>query len=246
MTSQGTAFLHAGQEYGRTKQWLGPGVPEQKYHELEDEAGNRFGYFIHDSYDSSDAINMFDWEKATDEAKYPENNKTREYTTGLIELRKSSDAFRLGDQSMVNSNVTLLQIPEVKAQDLVIAYKNKATDGTGHYYVFVNADNQSRTLTLSDDLSSGTVVVDNDEAGTTGVKAKSGFTLTSGSITLEPLTAVVIKMNAKIDDGGSGSNPGSGNGGGERAAIRLPIRERSQVKVSGSLTKSRCAAGKRR
>ncbi|MCT1399958.1 pullulanase [Paenibacillus sp. p3-SID867] len=214
LTSQGTAFLHAGQEYGRTKQWLGPGVPEQKYHELEDEAGNRFGYFIHDSYDSSDAINMFDWEKATDEAKYPENNKTREYTTGLIELRKSSDAFRLGDQSMVNSNVTLLQIPEVKAQDLVIAYKNKATDGTGHYYVFVNADNQSRTLTLSEDLSSGTVVVDNDEAGTTGVKAKSGFALTSGSITLEPLTAVVIKMNAKIDDGGNGSNPGSGNGGG--------------------------------
>lgn len=196
LTSQGTAFLHAGQEYGRTKQWLGPGVPEQKYHELEDEAGNRFGYFIHDSYDSSDAINMFDWEKATDEAKYPENNKTREYTTGLIELRKSSDAFRLGDQSMVNSNVTLLQIPEVKTQDLVIAYKNKATDGTGHYYVFVNADNQSRTLTLNEDLSSGTVVVDNDEAGTTGVKAKSGFTLTSGSITLEPLTAVVIKTDA--------------------------------------------------
>lgn len=214
LTSQGTAFLHAGQEYGRTKQWLGPGVPEQKYHELEDEAGNRFGYFIHDSYDSSDAINMFDWEKATDEAKYPENNKTREYTTGLIELRKSSDAFRLGDQSIVNSNVTLLQIPEVKAQDLVIAYKNKATDGTGHYYVFVNADNQSRTLTLNEDLSSGTVVVDNDEAGTAGVKAKSGFTLTAGSITLEPLTAVVIKMNAKIDDGGNGSNPGSGNGSG--------------------------------
>lgn len=214
LTSQGTAFLHAGQEYGRTKQWLGQGVPEQKYHELEDEAGNRFGYFIHDSYDSSDAINMFDWEKATDETKYPENNKTREYTTGLIELRKSSDAFRLGDQSMVNSNVTLLQIPEVKAQDLVIAYKNKATDGTGNYYVFVNADNQSRTLTLSEDLTSGTVVVDNDEAGTTGVKAKSGFTLSSGSITLEPLTAVVIKMKAKIDDGGNGSNPGSGNGNG--------------------------------
>ena len=35
------------------------------------------------------------------------------------------------------------------------------------------------------------------------------------------------------------ANPGSGNGGGERAAIRLPIRERSQVKVSGSLTKAR-------
>ncbi|EFU43225.1 pullulanase, extracellular [Paenibacillus vortex V453] len=213
LTSQGTSFLHAGQEYGRTKQWKAPGVPEQKYHELVDETGKGFGYFIHDSYDSSDAINMFDWEKATNEVKYPENNKTREYTTGLIELRKSSDAFRLGDKSAVDSNVTLLQIPEVKAQDLVIAYKNKATDGTGSYYVFVNADNQSRSLTLSEDLTSGTVLVDNDEAGTVGVKAKSGFALTAGSITLEPLTAVVIKTDAK-SGGGNGSNPGSGSGSG--------------------------------
>jgi pullulanase/glycogen debranching enzyme len=64
LTSQGTAFIHAGQEFGRTKQWLGEGVPEQKYHELSDSDGNSFGYFIHDSYDSSDAINKFDWEKA--------------------------------------------------------------------------------------------------------------------------------------------------------------------------------------
>lgn len=196
LTSQGTAFLHAGQEYGRTKQWKGQGVPEQKYHELFDENGNSFGYFIHDSYDSSDAINMFDWTKATDAVQFPENNKTREYTTGLIELRKSTDAFRLGDRDLVNSNVTLLQIPEVQAKDLVIAYKNKATDGTGLYYVFVNADNRERSLTLSEDLTSGQVLVDDDEASTSGVASKSGFTLTSGSITLKPLTAVVIKMNA--------------------------------------------------
>lgn len=196
LTSQGTAFLHAGQEYGRTKQWLGEGVPEQKYHELTDETGKPFGYFIHDSYDSSDAINKFDWTKATDAVKFPENNKTREYTAGLIKLRKSTDAFRLGDQSMVNSNVTLLQIPEVKAQDLVIAYKNKATDGTGSYYVFVNADSKSRTLTLSEDLTAGTVLVDNDEAGTAAVTEVSGFSLTPGNITIDPLTAVVIKTEA--------------------------------------------------
>ncbi|NMO97570.1 pullulanase [Paenibacillus lemnae] len=193
LTSQGTAFLHAGQEYGRTKQWLAPGKPQQKFHELKDEAGNPFGYFVHDSYDSSDAINKFDWQKATNEQAYPENHITKEYTAGLIELRKSSDAFRLGDQEMVNSNVTLLSIPEVQSQDLVIAYKNKATDGTGSYYVFFNADKQSRTLTLTEDLTAGTVVVDNDEAGTTAVSAPSGFALTANSITLEPLTAVVIK-----------------------------------------------------
>ncbi|UNK18824.1 pullulanase [Paenibacillus sp. N3/727] len=196
LTSQGTAFLHAGQEYGRTKQWKGEGVPEQKYHELKDESGKAFGYFVHDSYDSSDAINMFEWNKATNGVKYPENYKTKQFTAGLIELRKSTDAFRLGSQSLVNSNVTLLQASEVKDQDLIIAYKNKATDGTGVYYVFVNADQKERTLTLREDLTPGIVLVDQDEAGTTGVSTKSGFTLTSKSITLEPLTSVVIKMES--------------------------------------------------
>ncbi|RIX51436.1 pullulanase [Paenibacillus nanensis] len=196
LTSQGTSFLHAGQEYGRTKQWLGAGVPEQKYHALEDESGNVFGYFIHDSYDSSDAINKFDWAKATDAAAYPVNHVTGEYTKGLIALRKSTDAFRLGDQDLVNTNVTLIDAPEIADNDLVIGYKNEAMDGSGHYYVFINADSTGRTLTLSEDLTSGIVVVDNDEAGTAAVASPSGFQLTADAITLDPLSAVVIRMDA--------------------------------------------------
>ncbi|WP_245237150.1 pullulanase, partial [Paenibacillus ihuae] len=198
LTSQGTAFLQAGQEYGRTKQWLGTGVPEQKYTELKDAAGKSFGYFIHDSYDSSDAINKFDWAKVTDEVNFPVQNTTKDYTAGLIKLRKSTDAFRLGDMSMVNSNVTLIQAPEMKASDLVIGYKNKATDGTGIYYVFVNGDDEARTLSLSEDLTGGAVLADDDEAGVTAIPAaeQSGFTLTSTSIQLQPLTAVIIRMDA--------------------------------------------------
>lgn len=196
LTSQGTAFLHAGQEYGRTKQWLADGTPEHKYHELKDEEGNLFGYFVHDSYDSSDAINKFDWQKAIDAELYPVNNVTKEYTAGLIELRKYTDAFRLGDKDLVDSNVTLIPAPEMKASDLVIGYKNKATDGTGHYYVFMNADDKERTLTLSEDLTSGTVLVDNDEAGINAVSSPSGFELTASAITLAPLTAVIIKIDA--------------------------------------------------
>lgn len=210
LTSQGTAFLHAGQEYGRTKQWFGEGLPEQKYTELKDASGKSFGYFIHDSYDSSDAINKFDWEKATDAKVYPDNNQTRAYTAGLIQLRKSTNAFRLGDQSLVNSRVSLLNAPEVKVQDLVIGYKTQATDGTGTYYVFINADSKARSLTLDQDLTSGKVLVDNDEAGASGVKAKSGFALTTKSLALDPLTAVVINIPA----GGGEGNPGGGTGGG--------------------------------
>lgn len=194
LTSQGTAFLHAGQEYGRTKQWKAFGVPEQKYDAFEDEKGQIFGYFVHDSFDSSDAINMFDWAKATDADQYPVNHTTREYTSGLIELRKSTNAFRLGNQQLINANVTMIEAPEIDDCDLVIGYKNQATDGTGTYYVFVNADSKTRKLTLQEDLTTGQIVVDQDEAGTVEVSKKIGFTLTRHSITLNALTAVVIHI----------------------------------------------------
>lgn len=198
LTSQGTAFLHAGQEYGRTKQWKGTTVPEDKFTEMFDNNNQSFGYFIHDSYDSSDAVNMFDWTKATDEAQFPVQNTTRKYTSGLIELRKSTDAFRLGDTDLVDSNINLIPAPEMKTDDLVIGYSNKATDGTGIYYVFMNADSTARTLTLDMDLTAGQVLVDDDEAGITAIPVdrQSGFTLTANSITLEPLTAVIIQKEA--------------------------------------------------
>lgn len=196
LTSQGTAFIHAGQEYGRTKQWKGTTVPQDKFTELFDVNNHSFGYFIHDSYDSSDAVNMFDWTKATDESKFPIQNTTRKYTSGLMELRKSTDAFRLGDKDLVDSNVNLIPAPEMKNDDLVIGYSNKATDGTGIYYVFMNGDSTERTLTLSEDLTSGQVLVDNDEAGVTAVNQQSGFILTANSIKLDPLTVVIIKMEA--------------------------------------------------
>lgn len=194
LTSQGTAFLHAGQEYGRTKQWLGEGIPEQKYHELTDEEGNSFGYFIHDSYDSSDAINMFNWAKATNEEEYPVSTTTKDYTAGLVKLRQSTNAFRLGDQELVNENVTRLEVPEIEDEDLVVAYKAQSTDGTGAYYVFINADSETRQLTLNQDLTGGSVVVDHDEAGTEEVQTPSGYTLERDSITLDPLTAVIVKV----------------------------------------------------
>ncbi|WP_454190999.1 S-layer homology domain-containing protein [Paenibacillus sp. Marseille-Q7038] len=200
LTSQGTAFLHAGQEYGRTKQWFGTGVPEQKYHAFEDEEGEVFGYFIHDSYDSSDAINKFDWSKATDSNQYPVNNVTRKYTEGLIQLRKSTNAFRLGDKELVDRNISLIAAPEINKNDLIIAYKNQSTDQTGDFYVFLNADLSERTLTLPVDLTKGKVVVDQDEAGISQIQNPTGYVLKKDSITLEPLTAVIIQMNSSAEN----------------------------------------------
>ena len=76
LTAQGTPFIHSGQEYGRTKQFRDPAY---KNPVTEDKVPNKstccviktviafdYPYFIHDSYDSSDAVNKFDWTKATD------------------------------------------------------------------------------------------------------------------------------------------------------------------------------------
>ena len=151
-----------------------------------------------DSYDSSDAINKFDWQKATNKKAFAVNTTTSAYTKGLIELRKSTNAFRLGEKELVDINVSLLDFPEMNDQDLVIAYENVSTDNTGTYYVFVNADNKSRSLTLGDyDFSKGVVVVDNDEAGTKPVSKKSGIDLSKTTLTLDPLTTVVIKVDKK-------------------------------------------------
>lgn len=196
LTAQGTAFIHAGQEFGRTKQFRAEtDEPPYKSTFMVDKEGNpfKYPYFIHDSYDSSDIINRFDWQKATNVELYPVNNRKREYTAGLIELRRSTDAFRLGSKELVDANVTLVNAPEIKETDLVIAYRSEATNGDA-YYVFVNADTKSRTLSLNMDITAGTVIVDADEAGITEVTNRSGFKLSSRNITLEPLTTVVIRV----------------------------------------------------
>ncbi|WP_226681998.1 pullulanase [Sutcliffiella horikoshii] len=212
LTSQGTAFLHAGQEFGRTKQWRADAT-EAPYKStyMTDSEGNPFvyPYFIHDSYDSSDIINRIDWEKATDAEKYPVNNVTRGYTAGLIELRRSSDAFRLGDRELVDSNVTMVDAPEIKEQDLVVAFKSVSTAGV-EYYTFINADTSSRALTLEQDLTDGVVVVDADEAGVVEISEQNGFELTAEGITLEPLTTVVVRVGEQ-----EGTDPGDGDGDGD-------------------------------
>ncbi len=196
LLAQGTAFIHAGQEWGRTKQWRGPGQPEHKYHEFVDAAGKPFqhSYFVHDSYDSSDAINMFDWAKATDSARFPDHALTREFTRGLIALRRASDAFRLGTRALVERNVALIQAPEIKPDDLVIAWRCAGT-GSDTYRVLINADAVARTLTLppADAVAGHDVVVDATRAGTTALPNPAGFTQAGDRITLDPLTVAVFR-----------------------------------------------------
>ena len=212
LTAQGTPFLHSGQEYGRTKQFKDPAyrtpvsddkVPN-KSHLLVDENGKPFDYpyFIHDSYDSSDAINHFDWEKATNQALYAENTHSRAFTKGLIALRKSTDAFRMDSLADVNNRVKLLTVPGkngVSEEDLVIGYQITSDNGD-IYLVLVNADTKARDFDLGADfarLKQADVLVDGERAGIANLMDPKGLTWTGTGLRLDALTATVLRLSAQ-------------------------------------------------
>ena len=208
LTAQGTPFIHSGQEYGRTKQFRDPAyrypVSEDKVpnksHLLVDEKGNPFDYpyFIHDSYDSSDAVNHFDWTKATNSQAFPENTKTRAFTKGLIALRKSTDAFNFKSKADVGARVTLLTVPgqdNVAQEDLVLGYQTVASNGD-RYLVYVNADSKARQFDLSK-LTNGLsymVLADGNQVNLSGISELSGVAINNHILTLDPLTATIIRL----------------------------------------------------
>ena len=210
LTAQGTPFIHSGQEYGRTKQFLDPAyktpVPEDKVpnksHLLRDKDGKPFvyPYFIHDSYDSSDAVNKFDWTKATDGKAYPENVKSRDYMKGLIALRQSTDAFRLKSLQDIKERVHLITVPGqngVEKEDVTIGYQITAPNGD-IYAVFVNADDNAREFTLGTafaHLRKAEVLADENQAGPVGIANPQGLEWTEKGLKLNALTAVVLRLS---------------------------------------------------
>ena len=210
LTAQGTPFIHSGQEYGRTKQFRDPAyktpVSEDKVpnksHLLRDKDGNPFDYpyFIHDSYDSSDAINKFDWTKATDRKAYPENVKSRDYMKGLIALRQSTDAFRLKSLQDIKDRVHLITVPGqngVAKEDVVIGYQITAPNGD-IYAVFVNADEKAREFNLGTafaHLRNAEVLADENQAGPVGIANPKGLEWTEKGLKLNALTATVLRVS---------------------------------------------------
>ncbi len=209
LTAQGTPFIHSGQEYGRTKQFRDPvyktPVSEDKVpnksHLLRDKDGNPFDYpyFIHDSYDSSDAVNKFDWTKATDGKAYPENVKSRDYMKGLIALRQSTDAFRLKSLQDIKDRVQLITVPGqngVEKEDVVIGYQITAPNGD-IYAVFVNADEKAREFnfgTAFAHLRNAEVLADENQAGPVGIANPQGLEWTEKGLKLNALTATVLRI----------------------------------------------------
>ena len=180
-TSQGIAFLHGGCEMGRTKQ-VSSSLPNST-------SGN-FGsvYYVYNSYDSSDAVNELRWSPWM--AAGSPGQKLSQYVAGLLALRRSSDAFRLGSKTVAGANVTTLD----GNQPYAYAYQLVDSAGTTHFSVFVNAGNAPAVLLSGHDLTSATPVVDDDEAGSTPVVTPSGYTIPDAAhVSVNPRTAIVFR-----------------------------------------------------
>ncbi|WP_209123916.1 type I pullulanase [Alkalihalobacillus sp. BA299] len=81
LTAQGIPFIHAGQEFFRTK------------------------YGVENSYNAPDSINAFDWDR---KAKFIDNV---DYVKGLIALRKRHPAFRLTSVQLVQKHIKPFNTP---------------------------------------------------------------------------------------------------------------------------------------
>ena len=97
-SSQGIAFLHAGQEFGRSKPAFAGAFSND---------GEIINQFVKNSYDSSDNINQIHWLSQNEvELSY---RPLLEYTKGLIALRKNFKAFTIGSQKEVEKACNFIE-----------------------------------------------------------------------------------------------------------------------------------------
>ena len=155
LTSQGVPFIFAGDEVMRDKQG------------------------VHNSYNSPDSINAIRW------ALKAENREVFDYVRGLIEMRRSHPAFRLGDAGLVREHLEFLPVKESN----VVAFRlngNPAGDTWKDITVILNARARSTAV----DLPEGTwQVVARD--GRIDVQNGLG-TMPGGQVIAGPRSALIL------------------------------------------------------
>ena len=191
LTSQGIAFLHAGQERGRTKPKL-CNVPEEC-----------IGAFVRNSYNASDSINCFVW---TLDEDYTD---LLHYTCGLIALRKRFELFRIGDAEQI-ANAAVFLLPEnilkengvsgCSAADnadkknscgLAFGYSLDRVDG--RWYMLFNASSTVQSFNLGYVLKNPVFFADGTTVSADGIKQVTGIRNDKNRIILDPYTAAVFR-----------------------------------------------------
>ena len=171
LTTQGIAFLHAGQERGRTK----PNI-----HGASQEC---VGSFVRNSYDSSDSINRFIWNLAPDYAGL------LNYTRGLIAVRKKFEVFRIGNAEKIAKAAAFL--PLESPDRLMFGYTLDWTDGT--WFLLFNAAETERSVELSREVKNPVFFADGAAASPDGIQQVTGVKLDKNRIILGACTAAVFR-----------------------------------------------------
>lgn len=136
LTSQGIPFIHAGDEFLRSK---------------PDDSTEGFD---HNSYESPDSVNQIDWSLKVSE----DGSDMYNYVKGLIELRLEHDLFRKANTEDIQENLDFLY----EDTERVIAYRiTEEAEQPVDYLVIHNANTKNVKLTLP--TGGGWVLVVNGE-----------------------------------------------------------------------------------
>ena len=136
LTAQGISFLHAGEEFLRSKR--------TESGELEE-----------NSYKSPDSVNKLDWNIKKD------NIDVFNYYKGLIKLRKTYKEFRLETTNDIQEKLRFLNKDEEYKEDSVVAFSVKDKE---EFIVIHNANKNSIKVNIPNGIWG--VLVDENKAGT--------------------------------------------------------------------------------
>ena len=153
LTSQGVPFLLSGEEMLRTKQG------------------------VRNSFKSPDEINHLDWNNLQ---RYPQ---VFDYYKGLVHLRLSHPAFRLGSADLVRKHLEFLP-----TQDCLVAFRLKnhaGGDAWNNIYVILNSSPDFQTVQIPE--GDYTIVVANGQADEAGLGDMQG-----GEVMIDGQSALIL------------------------------------------------------
>lgn len=152
-TSQGVPFMLSGEEM------------------LRDKKG------VHNSYNSPDEINHLDWNNLK---TYPQ---VFAYYKGLIQMRKTHPAFRLGSAELVRKHLEFFP-----TQDCLVAFRLKnhaGGDKWNNIYVVLNGSTNLQTINIPN--GKYTIVANNGVVDEAGIGEMEG-----GEVMIDAQTALIL------------------------------------------------------
>ena len=163
LTSQGIAFIHAGEEFARTK------VKED-------------GTLDENSHKSPDSVNKLDWKRKE------EFIDIFNYYKGLIKLRKAHKGFRMDRTVDIANNIKFLSKGEAFSKENIVAYTiNSAAVGDTWNEIAVIFNGNREEVKIKLPNRGWNVVLDKNNAGTDIIRV-----IDKDVVTVEGISAMVL------------------------------------------------------